>query len=143
MIAAGKVCYHSRRMNFQYSDNQQLIRAMVREFAEKEIWLGRLLDLRQSGWRRGLFSLDAHLKNFGVIGERIVLLDPGGLTDRWEDVEEHLSDGGGATAEPHTKLGLGPMLRERPDIADRFNSRWKEVVSLTQVREHWPDSAVS
>ena len=113
------------------------------EFAEIEIWLGRLLDLRQSGWRRGLFSLDAHLKNFGVIGERIVLLDPGGLTDRWEDVERHLSDSVGATAEPHTKLGLGPMLRERPDIADRFNSRWKEVVSLTQVREHWPDSSVS
>lgn len=113
------------------------------EFAEMEIWLGRFLDLRQSGWRRGLFSLDAHLKNFGVIGERIVLLDPGGLTDRWEDVEEHLADSGEAMAEPHTKLGLGPMLSERPDIADRFNSRWKEVVSLTQVREHWPDSPVS
>ena len=113
------------------------------EYAEMEIWLGRLLDLRQSGWRRGLFSLDAHLKNFGVIGERIVLLDPGGLTDRWEDVERHLSDSGGAAAEPHTKLGLGPMLRERPDIAERFNTRWKEVVSLTQVREHWPDSSVS
>ena len=24
-------------MNFQFSDNQQMIRAMVREFAEKEI----------------------------------------------------------------------------------------------------------
>ncbi len=110
------------------------------EYAELEVWLGRFLDLRQNGWRRGLFSLDAHLKNFGVIGERIVLLDPGGLTDRWEDVEEHLNESGGASSEPHTQLGLGPMLRERPDIADRLNSRWKEVVSLTQVWEHWPDS---
>ncbi len=112
--------------------------ADVGEFAELEVWLGRFLDLRQSGWRKGLFSLDAHLKNFGVIGERIVLLDPGGLTDRWEDVEEHLNESGGPASEPHTTLGLGPMLRNRPDIAERFNSSWKEVVSLTQVREHWP-----
>ncbi|MEP6538319.1 MAG: hypothetical protein ABJF23_23475 [Bryobacteraceae bacterium] len=108
-------------------------------FAEVEAWLGRLLDLRQRGWRRGLFSLDAHLKNFGVIGDRIVLLDPGGLTDRLEDVEEHLSELEEATAEPHTRLGLGTMLGSRPDIAERFNSRWKEVVSLSQVLEHWPD----
>ena len=41
-------------------------------FGELEAWLDRLLDRRQEGWRLGLFSLDAHLKNYGAIGERIV-----------------------------------------------------------------------
>jgi len=112
--------------------------ARADEFEELEVWLGRLLDLRQSGWSRGLFSLDAHLKNFGVIADRIVLLDPGGLTDRWEDVEGHLIRLEEATAEPHVTLGLGPMLKGRPDIAGRFNNRWKEVVSLSHVLAHWP-----
>jgi hypothetical protein len=116
--------------------------AEAEEFEQVECWLGRFLDLRQSGWRRGLFSLDAHLKNFGVIGERIVLLDPGGLTDRWEEVEEHLSDGE-VVAEPHVRLGLGPLLSKRPDIAERFNARWKTVVNRNRVREHWPDKQVS
>jgi hypothetical protein len=115
--------------------------ARAEEYEELERWLGRFLDLRQSGWRKGLFSLDAHLKNFGVIGERIVLLDPGGLTDRWEDVEERLS-GDKVVAEPHMQLGLGLLLSARPDIADRFNARWKSIVSLSQVWKLWPDDRV-
>src|SRR6266404_73587 len=51
--------------------------AKAERFDELEQSLDRFLDLRQAGWRRGLFSIDAHLKNFGVIGDRIVLLDPG------------------------------------------------------------------
>jgi hypothetical protein len=113
--------------------------AARRDYEGFEHWLGRLLDLRQSGWRRGLFSLDAHLKNFGVIGDRVVLLDPGGLTDRWEEIEKHLAREE-AIKRPHVRLGLEPLLRKHPEIAERFDARWREVVNLSRVRGHWPQS---
>jgi hypothetical protein len=103
-----------------------------------ELWLDRFLELRQTGWQRGLFSVDAHLKNFGVSGDRVVLLDPGGLTDHWPEIEQRLSAQAGV-AEPHLQLGLGPLLDSRPDIADRFNARWKEIVSRDGVLRHWPE----
>jgi hypothetical protein len=107
------------------------------DFAGFEKWLDRLLDLRQNGWQRGIFSLDAHLKNFGVVGDRVVLLDPGGLTNRWEEIEKHL-EREEAIRQPHVRLGLEPLLRKHPEIAERFNARWREVVNLTRVRGHWP-----
>lgn len=112
--------------------------AAAGKFDEVERWLNRLLDLRQSGWRRGLFSVDAHLKNFGVCGDRVVLLDPGGLTDHWSEVESHLCFEE-VNSEPHIQLGLGAVLGSRPDIADRFNDRWRAIVNIDHVREYWPD----
>ena len=94
------------------------------KFEEIEEWLDRFLDLRQSGWSRGLFSMDAHLKNFGVCGDRVVLLDTGGLTNRWTEIMDTLAYEEGVT-EPHSRLGLGDVLEDRPDIAARFNARWK------------------
>ncbi len=111
--------------------------ARAGRFEELEQWLERFLELRQSGWKRGLFSVDAHLKNFGVVGDRIVLLDAGGLTNRWKEVEKHL-ELEDVVSEPHIQLGLGPLLGSRPDIADRFNGRWKAVVNRDAVRRHWP-----
>jgi hypothetical protein len=106
-------------------------------FDEMEEWLNRFLELRQAGWRRGLFSVDAHLKNFGVTGDRVVLLDPGGLTDQWPEIDHRLTSLAGFDA-PHIQLGLGTLLLDRQDIADRFNTRWKEIVSHAGVRRHWP-----
>lgn len=106
-------------------------------FAELERWLHRFLDTRQAGWEHGIFSLDAHLKNFGVCGDRVVLLDTGGLTDDWSEIEQHLALEDVVT-EPHIQLGLGPLLGSRPDIADRFNKRWKAAVNPSAVRERWP-----
>lgn len=106
-------------------------------YEELEALLGRFLDLRQEGWQRGLFSVDAHLKNFGVCGDRIVLLDTGGLTDRWRDIERRL-EFEEVVQQPHLQLGLGPVLQQRPDIADRFNARWKAVVNASVVRDRWP-----
>lgn len=113
----------------------QLARAGA--YADLEQWLDRFLELRQEGWRRGLFSVDAHLKNFGVTGDRIVLLDAGGLTDRWADIEKRL-DFEEVVTEPHIQLGLGPVLGARPDIAGRFNSRWKAIVNKEHVRQQLP-----
>ena len=112
--------------------------AAAGRFGQLELWLDRFLELRQTGWQRGLFSVDAHLKNFGVTGDRVVLLDPGGLTDHWPEIERRLSAQAGV-AEPHLQLGLGPLLDSRPDIADRFNARWKEIVSRDGVLRHWPE----
>jgi len=112
--------------------------AAAGRFGQLELWLDRFLELRQTGWQRGLFSVDAHLKNFGVTGDRVVLLDPGGLTDHWPEIEQRLSAQAGV-AEPHLQLGLGPLLDSRPDIADRFNARWKEIVSRDGVLRHWPE----
>jgi hypothetical protein len=106
-------------------------------YDQVEIWLERLLDLRRKGWKRGVYSMDAHLKNFGVIGERVVLLDAGGLTDHWEEVEQHLEKVDRA-AEPHAELGLGEVLQDAPAVASRFNARWKEAVNAEAVREVWP-----
>ncbi len=103
-----------------------------------EEWLDRFLALRQAGWQRGLFSVDSHLKNFGVSGDRVVLLDPGGLTDRWADIESRL-DFEEVVSEPHIQLGLGSVLGARPEIAERFNVQWKELVSREGVRRNWPD----
>ncbi len=102
-----------------------------------DTWLDRFLAFRQTGWQHGLFSVDAHLKNFGVTGERIVLLDTGGLTDRWKDIEARLSFEE-VVAQPHIQLGLGPILASRPDIADRFDARWKAVVNRDRILLHWP-----
>jgi hypothetical protein len=106
---------------------------------ELEKWLDRFLEVRRNGWRRGLFSMDAHLKNFGVTGSHIVLLDTGGLTDTWEDVERRL-EFEKTVAEPHTALGLGTILQDCPDIAERFNSRWRAIVNRDEVLRHWPDA---
>lgn len=107
------------------------------QYGEVQIWLERFLMLRQSGWRRGIFSLDAHLKNFGVAGERIVLLDAGGLTDRWQEVRERLVVEE-VVAQPHVQLGLGSVLAGCPEVAARFDARWKEIVNPDSVRRHWP-----
>jgi hypothetical protein len=118
--------------------HQHLARlASERRFDEVAIWLDRFLDLRQSGWRRGLFSLDAHLKNFGVAGDRIVLLDAGGLTDRWHEVHERLVFEE-VVAQPHVQLGLGTVLATCPEVAARFDTRWKEIVNLESVMRQWP-----
>jgi hypothetical protein len=117
---------------------QRLIQlARKHDYDEIELWLDRFLELRQEGWRRGLFSVDAHLKNFGVTGDRIVLLDAGGLTDRWADIEQRL-DFEEVVSEPHIQLGLGYVLGARPDIAQRFNSRWKAIVNKDHVRRQFP-----
>ena len=106
-------------------------------FDEIEIWLARFLDLRQSGWNRGLFSVDAHLKNFGVCGDRVVLLDTGGLTDRWTHILDHLASQQ-EVEQPHRRLGLGEVLKPRPDVARRFDAQWKALVNPEGVRERWP-----
>lgn len=131
------VCEATRRVDTTLYDKLSSL-ARQGQFHELEVWLDRLLDLRQSGWKRGLFSVDAHLKNFGVTGDRIVLLDTGGLTNRWPEIEKRLA-ADEATETPHVQLGLGPLLASRPDIAARFDSRWKSIVNRDVVRSHWPD----
>ena len=81
--------------------------------------------------------MDAHLKNFGVCGDRVVLLDTGGLTNRWTEIMDTLAYEEKVT-EPHVRLGLGDLLKERPDIAARFNARWKAIVNSAAVRDLWP-----
>jgi hypothetical protein len=112
--------------------------ARARRFDEIEVWLKRFLDLRTAGWQRGVFSLDAHLKNFGVTSDRVVLLDSGGLTNRWREIENRLDIEDDITS-PHVQLGLEMTLRDRPDIAQRFDSRWRATVNLAAVRTYWPD----
>jgi hypothetical protein len=109
-------------------------------FEEVEDWLNRFLRLRQEGWKLGLFSVDAHLKNFGVTGERIILLDTGGLTDRWREVEERL-EFEEVAGQPHIQLGLGPILGGQPEIASRFDARWKALVNRDVIGEHWAGRA--
>jgi hypothetical protein len=106
-------------------------------FEEIEHWLDRFLEVRQSGWSLGLFSTDAHLKNFGIIGDRVVLIDAGGLTDRWSEIGSKL-DIEEVVSEPHIQLGLGRCLGRHPDIARRFNDKWKATVNRDTVRELWP-----
>ncbi len=108
------------------------------DFDGVEIWLNRFLDTRQTGWQLGLFSVDAHLKNFGVIGERIVLIDTGGLTNRWSDISARLSKEEAVEA-PHVQLGLGRVLAARPDVAARFDELWKSLVNRESVIRHWPE----
>jgi hypothetical protein len=107
------------------------------DFETIERWLDRFLDTRQTGWQLGLFSVDAHLKNFGVVGERVVLLDTGGLTDRWSDISEKLSSDE-QVSEPHVQLGLDRVLAGQTDLIERFNQRWRELVNRDSVIEHWP-----
>jgi hypothetical protein len=102
------------------------------EFAFVELWLNRYLDTRLTGWQLGLFSVDAHLKNFGVIGERVVLLDTGGLTNRRSDIAERLSKDE-QVDEPHVQLGLARTLADQPEVAQRFNERWKATVNRDTV----------
>ncbi len=103
-----------------------------------EIWLERLLELRRAAWRRGVYSVDAHLRNFGVIHSRVVLLDAGGLTDRWSEVEEHLAHLS-AAPRPHVEMGLREVLEEAPSVASRFDEKWRESVNRDTVRYYWPD----
>jgi hypothetical protein len=110
--------------------------ARAGRFEDLEKLLDSLLDLRAEGWSRGLFSLDAHLKNFGVIGDRVVLIDPGGLTDEWHEIDRRLCYEEVVT-EPHIQLGLGAALAKRHDIADRFNARWKAMVNRDSVARLW------
>jgi hypothetical protein len=114
--------------------------SLAGRFRELEQWLDRFLELRQSGWRLGLYSVDPHLKNFGVIGERVVLIDPGGLTDQWAEVESHLCFEDVAS-EPHVQLGLGGVLGSCSDVAERFNARWRAIVNADSVKLHWPVEA--
>ncbi len=106
-------------------------------FDEMEVWLNRFLELRQAAWQHGVFSVDAHLNNYGVAGDRVVLLDSGGLTDHWPEVDRRLAAQADEEA-PHVRLGLGRLLAGRPDIAGRFDARWREIVSRSGVLRHWP-----
>jgi hypothetical protein len=59
------------------------------------------------------------------------------LTNNWSDIQKRL----GPTDEfdsPHVKLGLEMTLRDRPDIAERFDARWRATVSAEAVRNSWP-----
>jgi hypothetical protein len=107
------------------------------EWAQVEVWLARLLETRRTAWSLGIFSVDAHLKNYGITENRVVLIDPGGLTTQWSDVHERLEFEQGMAA-PHVRLGLGRVLAPRPDIADRFDADWKRTVSVEGVLKHWP-----
>jgi hypothetical protein len=113
--------------------------ARARRFDDIEVWLERFLELRRAGWQRAVFSLDAHLKNYGVIGDRVVLLDPGGLTNRFPDVEHRLGSDDEFTS-PHVDLGLEMTLRDRPDIAERFDAHWRASVNPDAVRRYWPQA---
>jgi hypothetical protein len=111
--------------------------ARARRFDEIEVWLERFIEFRQAGWRRGVITLDPHLKNYGVVGDRIVLLDAGGLTNNWREIEKQL----GAEydfSSPHARFGLEMTLRDRPEIAQRFNERWRAAVDPNAVRDLWP-----
>lgn len=110
--------------------------AAAGQFDEFEHWLERLLATRQSGWRLGLFSLDAHLKNYGIVQDRVVLIDPGGLTNQLADIEEKLAREFNG-ADPHVRLGLESLLAGHPEIAARFNARWRETVNPEVLRAHW------
>ncbi len=113
--------------------------ARARRFDEIEGWLERFLDFRHAGWRRGVLSLDPHLKNYGVVGDRVVLLDAGGLTNNWREIEERLvADDEFASA--HVRMGLEWTLRDRPDIAQRFDDRWKASVTPDAIRKIWKQS---
>ncbi|MBI4903591.1 MAG: hypothetical protein HY820_08150 [Acidobacteria bacterium] len=118
---------------------QQRLAELARDgrYGELELWLERLLELRKSGWSRGLFSLDAHLKNFGVVRDRVVLLDPGGLTDKLSDIERRLAMEE-EVPHPHVRLGLEKYLSNRPEIAARFDARWKAQVNRSVLRQLWP-----
>ncbi len=116
--------------------------ARARRFEEIEVWLERFLELRQAGWSRGVFSLDAHLKNFGVTTDRVVLLDAGGLTNSWSEIESRLQFED-EVDEPHARLGLEMTLRDRPDIAERFDTRWKACVNREVVTRRWPSDLPS
>ncbi len=113
--------------------------ATAADFDGVELWLDRFLETRQTGWRLGLFSVDAHLKNFGIIKDRLVLLDTGGLTNRWNDIKEKLSSDE-QVALPHVQLGLEDALAPRPEVAARFNERWRSVVNRDTVIESWPEN---
>ena len=115
--------------------------AAAGDFAGVETWLERFLDARQTGWQLGLFSIDAHLKNFGVIRDRVVLLDTGGITNRWTDISARLAKDEQVVA-PHIQLGLGEALAGCPDVARRFDERWKSVVNRDSVIRNWPEDPV-
>lgn len=106
--------------------------AAANRFVELELWLNRWLALRQDGWKRGVFSLDTHLKNFGVMGDRVLLLDPGGLTRDWSAIQQRLTYEGGVVS-PHRQLGLGDILKGHPGIARRFDAHWKATVNPANV----------
>jgi len=112
--------------------------ARAQRFDDIEVWLNRFVESRRAAWRHGVFSLDAHLKNYGVTADRIVLLDAGGLTSRWSDIERYPGFDYDF-ASPHEQLGLEWTLRDRPDIADRFNALWRASVNPEAIRELWPE----
>jgi len=116
--------------------------ARARRFDEVEACLESFLKFRKAGWQQGVLSLDPHLKNYGVIGARVVLLDAGGLTNNWREIEARL-DAEDDYESPHVRLGLEMTLRDRPDIAQRFDERWRATVNARSVREHWPTSQSS
>lgn len=111
--------------------------ARSRRFDDIEVWLERFLALRKAGWRLGVLSLDPHLKNYGVVGDRVVLIDAGGLTNDWTQIEKRLGKEDDYIS-PHARLGLEMTLRDRPDIAERFDANWRAAVAVESVREHWP-----
>jgi hypothetical protein len=116
----------------------ELARAL--RFDEVEVWLDRFLSLRRRGWEHGVFSMDPHLKNYGVVGDRVVLLDAGGLTNDWVEIEKRLKTQD-EFGDPHLRLGLEMTLRDRPDIAERFDVNWRATVSAETIRKHWPVTA--
>jgi hypothetical protein len=107
--------------------------ARARRFDDIEVWLMRYLEHRRAAWRQGVVSLDPHLKNFGVTADRVVLLDAGGLTSASAEIAERLRED--ELTPPHARLGLDTTLRDRPDIADRFDAEWKAAMKPRYNRQ--------
>jgi len=62
----------------------------------------------------------------------VVLLDAGGLTDNRREIEKRLGTEDEYES-PHVRLGLEMTLRDRPDIAQRFDERWRAAVNTRSV----------
>jgi hypothetical protein len=72
-----------------------------------------------------------------VIGDRVVIIDAGGLTDCFDQIDQRLRFEE-RVSEPHAELGLGRVLATRPDMAARFDTLWKAVVNREYVKSRWP-----
>jgi hypothetical protein len=113
--------------------------------AGTELVPGRILfpptRVRVAGWPGYLLVHEVTGRVESTLPQRLLDLAASGRfneLERWlERLLKQPNLPRGAVHQPHQQLGLASALRDRPDVAARFNARWKAIVNREHVLLQW------
>ncbi|MBZ0165314.1 MAG: rhomboid family intramembrane serine protease, partial [Candidatus Omnitrophica bacterium] len=107
---------------------------------EAKEWLDRFLRMQVMLWEMGLFEYTFQPGNYGVIGQRLVLLDHGEMTNRHDEINVKLArwhDEAYVWTVSSFERAFGP---EHQDIVQEYFERMTRLINKEAIEQHWPEA---